>query len=465
MSKARDLANAGTALGAVTATELAFVDGVTSAIQTQIDSKIGSASAISPTIVDAKGDIIAATAADTVSKLTVGSNDTVLTADSSTATGLKWATPSALPSQTNNTNKFLSTNGTTASWSSIDGSVSDWKYYFTASNPTATSFGNASFVGLVNGYWFATTSIGYILYSSTGTSGWTRWASTATENVNQINGVLYGNGTYVIYTAGGGVYSATTLGGTLTSRTSNFTTNDVLDGVYVAGSINLFIIVGESGKISTSSDGITWTARTSNQSTAAINTIATNGTDLVICASNGAFANNASYSTNGTTWTAFSPNNSITGNREGQLFYDSANTKWVYCDQATSWYESTSPTSGTWTTAVSMPIMYSVSAGYTTRRYNGGGHFLSKDATNNKWIVANAAGNGRFVVYTFDPTTSNTVNNGKTYKLESAVTLWPVIDESTNTYSATSSSAGFGQNGSGKILAITNKSRYAYTNL
>ena len=50
---------------------------------------------ISPTVVDAKGDIIAATAADTVAKLAVGSNNQVLTADSSTATGLKWATPSA----------------------------------------------------------------------------------------------------------------------------------------------------------------------------------------------------------------------------------------------------------------------------------------------------------------------------------------------------------------------------------
>jgi len=87
MSKARDLANAGTALTTVSATELGYLDGVTSAVQTQIDSKIGSASAINPTIVDAKGDIIAASAADTVSKLTVGANDTVLTADSSTATG------------------------------------------------------------------------------------------------------------------------------------------------------------------------------------------------------------------------------------------------------------------------------------------------------------------------------------------------------------------------------------------
>jgi hypothetical protein len=48
---------------------------------------------IQPTIVDAKGDIIAATAADTVSRLTVGSNNQVLTADSTTTTGLKWATP------------------------------------------------------------------------------------------------------------------------------------------------------------------------------------------------------------------------------------------------------------------------------------------------------------------------------------------------------------------------------------
>jgi len=48
---------------------------------------------IAKTIVDAKGDIIAATAADTVARLAVGANDTVLTADSTAATGLKWAAP------------------------------------------------------------------------------------------------------------------------------------------------------------------------------------------------------------------------------------------------------------------------------------------------------------------------------------------------------------------------------------
>lgn len=87
MTKARDIASAAPAPAGVTSTELGYVDGVTSALQTQIDGRINS------TIVDAKGDIIAATAADTVSRLGVGANNTVLTADSATATGLKWATP------------------------------------------------------------------------------------------------------------------------------------------------------------------------------------------------------------------------------------------------------------------------------------------------------------------------------------------------------------------------------------
>jgi hypothetical protein len=55
--------------------------------------RIPGATGIQPTIVDAKGDIIAATAADSVTRLAVGTNDQVLTADSATATGLKWATP------------------------------------------------------------------------------------------------------------------------------------------------------------------------------------------------------------------------------------------------------------------------------------------------------------------------------------------------------------------------------------
>jgi len=61
---------------------------------TSIDTTVfnNASAGIAKTIVDAKGDLIAATAADTVARLAVGSNDQVLTADSTTATGLKWAT-------------------------------------------------------------------------------------------------------------------------------------------------------------------------------------------------------------------------------------------------------------------------------------------------------------------------------------------------------------------------------------
>jgi len=51
--------------------------------------------AIQNTIVDAKGDLIGATAADTPARLAVGTNGQFLSADSTTATGLKWATVAA----------------------------------------------------------------------------------------------------------------------------------------------------------------------------------------------------------------------------------------------------------------------------------------------------------------------------------------------------------------------------------
>ena len=89
MSKARDLANAGTALTTVSATELGYLDGVTSAVQTQVDAKIAKSTATT------KGDLLAATASATLARLGVGSNDAVLTADSAEATGVKWATPSS----------------------------------------------------------------------------------------------------------------------------------------------------------------------------------------------------------------------------------------------------------------------------------------------------------------------------------------------------------------------------------
>lgn len=77
---------------------------------------------IQPSIVDAKGDLIVATAADSVDRLAVGANNTVLTADSATATGLKWAAPGGM---TELASGNLPTNATTVTLSSISSGYND----------------------------------------------------------------------------------------------------------------------------------------------------------------------------------------------------------------------------------------------------------------------------------------------------------------------------------------------------
>tara|TARA_Y100001963_G_scaffold136537_1_gene199260 strand:- start:292 stop:675 length:384 start_codon:yes stop_codon:yes gene_type:complete len=65
-------------------------------------------------IVDAKGDIIVATGSDAVTRLAVGSNTYVLTADSSEASGLKWAAATAgTVTAVTGTAPIVSTGGTT----------------------------------------------------------------------------------------------------------------------------------------------------------------------------------------------------------------------------------------------------------------------------------------------------------------------------------------------------------------
>jgi hypothetical protein len=71
------------------------------------------------TAIDAKGDLIGGTGADTFSRLAVGANNTVLTADSSTATGLKWATPASGGSMTLLSTTSMNTGTATVSVSSI----------------------------------------------------------------------------------------------------------------------------------------------------------------------------------------------------------------------------------------------------------------------------------------------------------------------------------------------------------
>jgi hypothetical protein len=70
---------------------------------------------IPQSIVDAKGDLIVGTAADTVGRLAVGTNGQVLTADSTAGTGLAYTTPISASSTTTFTNKTVSLTSNTVS--------------------------------------------------------------------------------------------------------------------------------------------------------------------------------------------------------------------------------------------------------------------------------------------------------------------------------------------------------------
>jgi hypothetical protein len=98
----------------LTVTELNYVDGVTSAIQTQLDGKVDES------LFDTKGDILVASADNTPAKLAAGTNGYLLTANSAATNGVEWAAaPVSLPSQTGNSGKYLTTDGTDATWGTL----------------------------------------------------------------------------------------------------------------------------------------------------------------------------------------------------------------------------------------------------------------------------------------------------------------------------------------------------------
>ena len=139
--------------GNVSNTELQFLDGLTGNIQTQLDGKVtaaqvaaiyaplsgatftGAISATGLTLTNdltianggtglsatTKGGIFVGNSTTAFTNVTVGLDGYLLTADSAQATGLKWAAaPVSLPSQTSNSGKFLTTDGTSASWATLN---------------------------------------------------------------------------------------------------------------------------------------------------------------------------------------------------------------------------------------------------------------------------------------------------------------------------------------------------------
>ena len=269
MSKARDLANAGTALTTVSATELGYLDGVTSAVQTQIDSK------------------------EATLPSQTGNTGKYLTTDGSAKS---WGTVSqyALPSQTGNSGKFLTTNGTSESWGTVNTPIT--------------------------------------------------WTGRYSGPGGAINKIAYGNGLWVAGCSGGTILTSPD-GITWTSRTSQFGATDIADVAYGNG---LWVAVGPA-KISTSSDGITWTARTANMSTNDIYAVAYANSVWVAVGSGGGTTNTGGivYSTDGITWTRKSQSLTVGPTYRGLVWNG---TYWIVgANSSTNNYLYATTPSGTWT--------------------------------------------------------------------------------------------------------------------
>ena len=139
-------------------------------------SAVASAGAILDTIVDAKGDLLVGVANDTIARLGVGANDNILTADSTQASGLKWAASPAGFSDPMTTrgdlifkdsggnttrigvgsaNQVLQTDGTDTSWQSLTASdVTDFQAVVSANAAVALNTAkltNATHSGDVTG--------------------------------------------------------------------------------------------------------------------------------------------------------------------------------------------------------------------------------------------------------------------------------------------------------------------------
>jgi hypothetical protein len=181
--------------------------------------------AIQNSIVDAKGDLITATADNTPSRLAVGANNTVLTADSSTATGLKWAAAAAGGSLTflnRTTFSAVSSQSVNSVFSStytnyqviINGyssALADMKFNYRLSGTDATAnsyrsalatyddLGTYAFIGGTATY----LKLGKIVDSSTQRSVWNMIVAEPTANNRKGLSFTGWNGQTKIYWGGG----------------------------------------------------------------------------------------------------------------------------------------------------------------------------------------------------------------------------------------------------------------------
>jgi hypothetical protein len=120
-----------------TATDGSTITGISpmlanDVIEIMVFSQFSLSNAITTTTFTAKGDLLVGTGSTTYNSLVVGADGFFLKADSTTSTGLRWAAISqyALPSQSGNGGKYLTTDGTNESWGTIVLGPSVARVYF-----------------------------------------------------------------------------------------------------------------------------------------------------------------------------------------------------------------------------------------------------------------------------------------------------------------------------------------------
>lgn len=151
------------------------------------------------------------------------------------------------------------------------------------------AFGGGNYVATSTGF-------GSVYKSTSGTAGWTAVsAAFSSPSSTQTRSALYGGGTWVVVGDNGALSTSTDLV-TFTQRTSNIT-GQRFNQIAYSGS--LWVVVGGNPSLITSSDATTWTERTSGFS-GEIRGVAYGNGLFVAVGDNGGLIT----STNGTTWTA-----------------------------------------------------------------------------------------------------------------------------------------------------------------